>query len=154
MRRNENRSSHLQIRRGGRRSATQAGSVALEFAILLPFLLMVLVGIVEVGLMIYDKAALAAAARAAARAGTMVAVPALSAPQISAVASANCNDLLSFGNAGNSPSVTVNNASGTSPGNTLTVRISYTYRGLMLGSVFSALTGPVVLNATAVMTYE
>jgi Flp pilus assembly protein TadG len=115
---------------------------------------MVLVGIVDVGLMIYDKAALATAARAAARAGTMVAVPALSAPQISAVASANCNDLLSFGNAGNSPSVTVNNASGTSPGNTLTVRISYTYRGLMLGSVFSALTGPVVLNATAVMTYE
>jgi Flp pilus assembly protein TadG len=136
------------------RPVAERGSSTLEFVILLPFLMMVMVGIIDSSLVMYDKAALVAAARAAARAGTVVSVPALTTAQIAAVASANATASLVNGGASSTPSVTVTHASGTSTGNPLTVQISYTYRGLLLGSALSALTGPVVLNVTAVMNYE
>jgi Flp pilus assembly protein TadG len=126
----------------------------LEFVILLPFLLMVLFGIVDVSLMMYDKAALVTAARLAARAGSVIHVPALTTTQIAAVATANANGSLISGGASSMPSVTVTQANGTTSGSALTVQISYTYNGLVLGSTLSALTGPLVLNATAVMNYE
>ena len=128
----------------------QAGSVSLEFVILLPLLIMILGGIADFSLMMYDKAALVTAARVAARAGTMVSAKA----DVAAVATANANgSLVSFGTS-SAPSVTVSPSGAGSPGTPLTVQLSYTYHGLFLGSVFSALTGPVVLNATAVMNFE
>jgi hypothetical protein len=36
----------------------------------------------------------------------------------------------------------------------LTVTVTYRYQGLVLGSAFSSLTGPVTLTATTVMDYE
>jgi Flp pilus assembly protein TadG len=133
---------------------SDAGSVALEFVILLPFLIMVLVGIVDGSLMLYDKAALTNAAGAGARAGTILKVQRLSTTQIIAITTASAQGSLVTNGKANSPTVTVTQANGTTSGSPLTVTVSYTYQGLLLGSAFSALTGPIVLNATAVMNYE
>lgn len=154
MRRLEHRLVIGRPRRGRACSIAEAGSSTLEFVILLPFVIMVLVGILDSSLMMYDKAALVAAARAAARAGTVVSVPTLTTAQISAVATSNANASLVSGGGSSSPTVTVTQPSIITSGNPLTVQLSYTYRGLLLGSALSAFTGPVVLNASATMNYE
>jgi Flp pilus assembly protein TadG len=133
---------------------SDAGSVSLEFVIMLPFLIMILVGIIDGSLMLYDKAAIANAARAGARAGTVLKVPPLTTGQIAAITTASAQGSLVTGGNASLPTVTVTQANGTSSGSPLQVTVSYTYQGLMLGSALSALTGPIVLNATAVMNYE
>jgi Flp pilus assembly protein TadG len=133
---------------------SDAGSVSLEFAILLPFLIMVLVGIIDGNLMLYDKVAITNAARAGARAGTVLKVSPLTTSQIAAITAASArSNLVTNGNPA-SPIVTVTQPSGTISGSPLQVAVSYTYQGLILGSAMSFLTGPIVLNATAVMNYE
>ncbi|MFP3563332.1 TadE/TadG family type IV pilus assembly protein [Paraburkholderia sp. SIMBA_030] len=131
-----------------------AGSVSLEFAILLPFVIMVLVGIIDGNLMLYDKVAITNAARAGARAGTVLQVPPLTTSQIAAITTTNAqSNLVTNGNAA-LPVVTVTQPGGPISGSPLQVKVSYAYQGLMLGSAMSSLTGPIVLNATAVMNYE
>jgi Flp pilus assembly protein TadG len=128
--------------------------VTLEFIVLLPFLIMVLVGIIDGSLILYDKAALTNAARAGARAGTVLKVPPLTTSQIASIAIASAQGSLVTGGTPPSPTVTVTQPNGTISGSPLQVALSYTYHGLLLGSAFSALTGPIVLSATAVMNYE
>jgi Flp pilus assembly protein TadG len=140
--------------RGRRASVKENGSVAIEFVIVLPFLLLVLVGIIDVTLMLYDKAAIANAARVAARAGTCVSVPPLTKSQISATATAALSGDLLSGRSSNVPTVTVNQPNGTATGSPLSVTVSYPYQGLFVGSAFTTLTGPISLSATAVMNYE
>jgi hypothetical protein len=48
----------------------------------------------------------------------------------------------------------VNQSAGTSPGSPLTITVSYQYQGLVLGSAFSSLTGPITVTAVTVMNYE
>ncbi|SAK86827.1 TadE family protein [Caballeronia hypogeia] len=132
-------------------AGTQRGSVTLEFVILLPFLIMVLVGIFDLSLMMYDKAALTSAARVAARAGTVISVPPLSTSRIAAIAVSNASGSLISGGTNNPPTATATEQTDATSGNTLKVTLSYTYSGLLLGSAFSALTGPIMLSASAVM---
>ena len=130
------------------------GVVALEFALVFPFLMMVLFGIVDVSLLLCDKAVITNASREAARAGVVVRVPPLTAAQITTVALNYAQNSLITGGTETTPTVTVNQSSGTSSGNPLTVTVSYTYEGLFVGSALSVLTGPVTLSATTVMNYE
>ncbi|RKP52301.1 TadE/TadG family type IV pilus assembly protein [Trinickia fusca] len=130
------------------------GVVALEFALVLPFLMMVLFGIVDVSLMLCDKAVITNASREAARAGVVVHVPRLTSTQITNVALTYTQNSLISGGTPASPTVTVNQSSGTLSGDPLTVTVSYTYQGLFVGSALSSLTGPVTLSATTVMNYE
>jgi Flp pilus assembly protein TadG len=141
-------------RRTFRLLRSDAGSVSLEFIILLPFLIMVLVGIVDGSLILYDKAALTNAARAGARAGTVLKVPPLTTSQIASITTTSAQGSLVSGGTASSPTVTVTQSNGTATGSSLQVAVSYAYRGLLLGSTLSTLTGPIVLNATAVMNYE
>jgi Flp pilus assembly protein TadG len=140
--------------RASRLAGASRGSAAIEFAILLPFLIMVLVGIIDVNLIFYDDAVITNAARAGARAGTVLQVPPLSITQIASITTAYAQSSLVTGDSATSPAVTVTQSNGTTPGSSLQVAVSYTYQGLLLGSVFSALVGPVVVNARAVMIYE
>ncbi|AOJ11448.1 pilus assembly protein TadE [Burkholderia sp. ABCPW 14] len=132
----------------------QRGVVSLEFVLMLPFLLMVLLGIIDVSFILCDKAVITNASREAARAGVVLHVPQLSTAQISTVALAYTQNNLITGGTATAPTVAVSQPSGTSSGNPLSVTISYTYTGLVLGSAFSALTGPVTITATTVMNYE
>jgi Flp pilus assembly protein TadG len=128
----------------------QSGSVSLEFVILFPFLIVVLVGIFDFSLMMYDKAALVTAARAAARAATVVG----STVNAATFAQTSANSALVSGSASSPATATAAPQVDAWGNRQLNVTITYTYNGLLLGSTLSALTGPITLNATAVMNYE
>ncbi|SIT37064.1 TadE family protein [Paraburkholderia piptadeniae] len=141
---------------GARRASSggERGSIALEFVLVFPFLMLVLFGIVDVSLLLCDKAVITNASREAARAGVVVRIPQFTVSQISNVALNYAQRNLVTGGTATAPTVTVDQSNGTSPGSPLQVTVTYQYRGLVLGSAFASLTGPVTLSATTVMNYE
>nr|WP_235850713.1 TadE/TadG family type IV pilus assembly protein [Paraburkholderia piptadeniae] len=116
--------------------------------------MLVLFGIVDVSLLLCDKAVITNASREAARAGVVVRIPQFTVSQISNVALNYAQRNLVTGGTATAPTVTVDQSNGTSPGSPLQVTVTYQYRGLVLGSAFASLTGPVTLSATTVMNYE
>jgi Flp pilus assembly protein TadG len=130
--------------------------VAVEFALVLPILLVILFGIIEFGLIMYDKAVLTNASREAARAGIVLRNPKPSVADIQGVAGSYCNGLVSFGTA-SAPAVTVTQP-GTS-GSILTVTVTYNYGTLVIGKLIELASGgtfanPIPLTATASMINE
>ncbi|KVA04342.1 pilus assembly protein TadE [Burkholderia latens] len=140
--------------RAAMRARAARGVVSLEFALMLPFLLMVLIGIIDVSLLLCDKAVITNASREAARAGVVLRVPMLTTTQIANVALGYTQNNLVSGGAATAPTVTVTQANGTTSGSALTVTVTYTYSGMVLGTALSALTGPVTISASSVMLYE
>ncbi len=128
------------------------GGAAIEFALVLPLLLLLIFSIIEFSIALYDKAVITNAAREAARAGVVVRTNRLTEAQIETVARDYMTDrLISFGSG--VPSVTANNSAGVSGAN-LTVTVNYTFNGLGVGPLLSALTGPITLSSTAIMINE
>jgi len=140
--------------RGATGARHARGVVSLEFALMLPFLLMVLIGIIDVSLLLCDKAVITNASREAARAGVVLRVPMLTPTQIANVALSYTQNSLVSGGTGTVPTVAVTQANGTTSGTALTVTVTYTYSGLVLGTALSVLTGPITISASSVMLYE
>ncbi|BCF95161.1 TadE/TadG family type IV pilus assembly protein [Paraburkholderia largidicola] len=141
-------------RRRRRSSRAQRGVAAVEFAIVLPLLLLVLFGIVEFGVALYDKAMITNASREGARAGVVLRTPKPGAQDITNVVLAySRNYLITFGSS-NTPTVSVPSGIGGTFGTPLTVTVSYQYAGLGLGAMLSAFTGPIVMTATTIMNNE
>lgn len=129
----------------------QRGTATVEFGLLLPVLVLVLSGIVEFGMALYDKAVITNASREGARAGIVLRVPPVQSSEITArVRNYTDNALLTLG--ASSP-VTVDFPVQTNPDH-LAVRVSYTFRGLALGTLLSAVNAPLVLTSTTVMVRE
>ncbi|EIP84996.1 hypothetical protein A33K_18267 [Burkholderia humptydooensis MSMB43] len=128
--------------------------VALEFVLVFPFFMLVLFGIVDVSLLLCDKAIITNASREAARAGVVACVPPMTASAISQVALNYAQNNLVTGGTATTPVVAVDQSAGTTSGSPLKVTVTYTYQGLVLGSALSSLTGPVTLTAITVMNYE
>jgi Flp pilus assembly protein TadG len=61
---------------------TQKGTSTVEFAMILPFFLIMLFGIMEFGMLLYDKAVITNASREAARSGIAFRRPALTVPEL------------------------------------------------------------------------
>ena len=142
----------------------QAGAEIVEFAVILPFLLLVMFGIMEFGLVFYDKALITNASREAARSGIAYKCPVLSADEIKAVSDGYNGFLISFGES-IPPTVTVSPTPPTSTtncgansGTPLTVTVTYSYQFLVFGNLFSlfvsGFTNPLSLSETTVMNYE
>ncbi len=129
----------------------QRGTATVEFGLLLPLLVLIVSGIVEFGMALYDKAVLTNASREGARAGIVLRVPAVSNGEISTrVLDYSGNALLTLG----APSpVTVDFPVQANPAH-LAVRVSYTFRGMALGNLLSAMGSPLVLTSTTVMVRE
>ena len=142
------------MKRLARLASNERGVAALEFVLVFPFLMTVLFGIVDTSLLLCDKAVITNASREAARAGVVVRVPQMAASDVANVALAYTQNNLVTGGTSTTPTVNVNQSAGTSPGSPLTVTVTYTYEGLVLGSALSSLTGPVTVSATTVMDYE
>jgi Flp pilus assembly protein TadG len=137
--------------------AKERGIVALEFVLVLPFLLIVLFGIIDTSLLLCDKAVITNAAGEAARAGIVVRTPPLTASQIQSVALAYTQNNLVTGGTATTPTVSVTPSGGCASagsGSALNVTVNYTYEGLVLGSALSSLTGPVTVTAVAVKNCE
>ena len=77
---------------------SQKGATAVEFAIILPLLLLLIFGIIEFGLLLFNRHVITNAAREAARAGIVVRIPRLPDAEIETVARNYCEQyLVTFG---------------------------------------------------------
>jgi Flp pilus assembly protein TadG len=144
-----------------KRLRCQKGVAAVEFAIILSVLMMIVLGIIEFGLLLYDKQVITNASREGARAGVVVVVPRVSDAGIQAVVNNYiATNLISFGSTPTSPVTTIvrvldgegiplNNF-----GDNLTVTVTYNYNFLVLPNFVAGLTGVQTLVATAVMRME
>jgi Flp pilus assembly protein TadG len=104
----------------------QSGGAAAEFAILLIFLVMLLFGIIEFSLILYNQAVITNASREGARAGIVFTNgPRVTATDIEAVVNAYCAQYLITAPPMGTPNITV--TPGTDPGDPLTVRVQYHY---------------------------
>ena len=77
---------------------SQKGATAVEFAIILPLLLLMIFGIIEFGLFLFNRHVITNAVREAARAGIVVRIPRLSNDDIETIAINYCEQyLVTFG---------------------------------------------------------
>ena len=136
----------------------QRGGSAVEFAIVLPILVVLIFGIIEFSILFYDKAVITNASREGARAGIVFAPTGsrLDETEIKAVVNSYCaNNLITFGSATSvDTNVDPEDLNSGSPGDPLTVTVDYSYDFLVLPNFVTALTGPIDLQAVTVMRME
>jgi Flp pilus assembly protein TadG len=136
----------------------QAGAAAIEFALVLPLLIILAFGIIEFSILFYDKAMITNASREGARVGI---VDDSGYPDDSAIKTSVKdyvhNHLISLGQPSNDE-LTDDDIAITRPieasGASLTVTVSYDYHFLVLPEFIATLTGPINLSATTVMRME
>jgi Flp pilus assembly protein TadG len=127
----------------------QRGASAIEFAIVLPLLLLVVDGVMEFGMLAFDKVMITHAAREAVRAGVVLSSPKLTSTDIALVASNYCQHfLLSFGST-QGLQVVANQSSDGASQTPLRVSISFTYTSLLYGGTMAAIQRPIVLTSQA-----
>lgn len=150
--------THASVHSGGiahgRQGAAQGGSATVEFALLLPWLLALLLGVVEMGLALHDKAVLTQACREGARAGIVMRSPKLSVAEVQAIVQQQAQAQLVSLLPAAPVQVSVQQSSPAAYPNTLQVAARYTFQGLAWGSLLQALGVPLVIQATVVMVHE
>ena len=128
----------------------EKGTGLVEFAIILPVLLMLVFGIIEFGLLLFNRQIITNASREGARAG-IVQSPKLTGPEIQTIVDNYCtNRLVTFGTPVN-PVTTVTGAGGGFSSD-LTVQVQYTYTFLVLPNFMSGLLGNI--SVQTVMRHE
>lgn len=129
----------------------QTGASAIEFALLLPLMLLLIDGIMEFSILMYDHTVISNAAREAVRAGIVVKSPKLSDDEIRNVALNYAQTyLLSFGNL-EALQVDVVQTVGGAYQTPLAVTVTFNYTSLLFGSNFSAFNqalSPMVVTVT------
>ncbi|MGD8801344.1 MAG: pilus assembly protein [Desulfobacterales bacterium] len=116
----------------------QRGTSAVEFAIVLPLLVVFIFGIIEFGLVFYNKAMVTNASREAARAGIVYRDPPVTAAEIQSVVDSYCGGMLvSFGS---SPGAVTTVPSGecANHGDELVVNVAYRYDFLLIPDFLTA----------------
>jgi Flp pilus assembly protein TadG len=140
---------------------TNRGASAVEFAIVLPLLVLLLFGIIELSLALYDQAMITNASREGARFGIVYRVPAISDTEITDVVNNYLgSNLVTFGGKRSPSSSPVSGATvivtrtGVSPGGDLKVRVGYTYNFLVLPKFTPGLGLGINMAAETVMRME
>jgi len=112
---------------------SERGASAVEFAIIMPLLVAFVLGIIEFGVILYDKAVVTNASREAARAGIVFQPdPRVDEIKIKNVGLNYCGSwLITFGNS-SGPDITVPNGICTNSGDELEVQVDYNYEFLLL----------------------
>ncbi len=136
---------------------SEKGASVVEFALILPLLLVMLFGIIEFGLILYDQAMLTNASREGARAGIISSSPRLSEAQIRTIALNYLDDghlLKTFDSSTATPNVTALIPADPSFGEDLTVKVSYVYNFLLIPGFIPGIPSSITLAAESVMKYE
>lgn len=119
------------------RLKSQSGASAVEFAVILPILLLLVFGIIEMGFVLFDKAMITNASREGARTGISYRVPPFTDEEISNVVNSYLgNALITFAESAN-PKATVTR-NGSNPGDELKVTVAYTYTSLILPNLINS----------------
>ncbi len=130
------------------------GAAAVEFALILPLLLLLVGGMVEMSWIMFDQAVLTNASREGARAGIVLRNPKLTDEEIEAVVTGyTAGALLGLGPQ-TVPTVTVEQDTDPQFSSPLRVSVSYPFTGFAAVGLMSLLSGPVQLGATTVMRHE
>jgi Flp pilus assembly protein TadG len=133
----------------------EKGASVVELALLLPLLFLLLFGIIEFGIILFDKAMLTNACREGARAGIVARSPRLPEAEIAAVTVHYCgNHLITFGASPTPPAVTVTFPADTTFGNDLGVNVTFVYDFLLIPGFIPGLPHTINLTAASVMKYE
>lgn len=141
-----------------KRISIQKGAVAVEFAIILPTFLLLLFGMIEFSLILYDQAIITNASREAARSAIAFKTPKLTAQQVQQIAIDRSNHLISF--EGSTPKVVISpSVIPETAGDSVQVTVQYDYTFLVFGNLLSLVSGgsilnPLTLSATTVMNNE
>ena len=133
----------------------------IEFAIVLPLLIIFVFGIIEFGLIIYDKAMITNASREGARVGIIFRVDSngdyISPDEVQGLIEGRVREYLStylinFGP--HNLTIDIPPVTGTSPGGILTVTVNYDYRFLVIPSFIRSITPTIQLSAATTMRLE
>jgi Flp pilus assembly protein TadG len=129
------------------------GAELVEFALVLPILLILVFGIIDFALATFDKAVITNAAREGARAGIVYRFPQATGPQLQAIVTGVVTNycstyLVTFG--GQAPTVTV--SGGGASGAQLTVQVDYQYSYLAVANFLGL--APLNLRSTSTMRME
>jgi Flp pilus assembly protein TadG len=146
---------------------SQSGAQVLEFALLLPFFLLIIFLIIDFGFLVYNKAILTNASREAARKGSMLTALPWSETAIKAVACDYARNALISTRSGThtatcsgtaDPSIVVTNVAGNVPplfGDPIVVQITYVYSGFLTSTSSLILrVPPWTLVASTKMNHE
>jgi len=136
------------------RKQNERGVSAVELALIMPLLVIILFGIIEFGLILYNQQVITNASREGARKGILFSPPPLERPtkeQIkTVVTNYTSGNLITF-KSGTTPSPDVPTGPCTALGNDLTVTVDYQYTFLILDGF--GFTGP-LLKARTTMRCE
>ena len=131
----------------------QKGASAVEFALIVPLLVLVIFGIIEFGLLLYNQQVITNASWEGARAGVVVGLDRSGNEHetISQNTATNycSNHLVTFSD--DSSPLSISTSGAASSGDDLTVTVSYLYDFLMLSNLGI---GPVTLDAKTIMKLE
>lgn len=132
----------------------QQGAAAIEFALVLPLLIILVFGIIEFSILLYDKAMITNASREGARAGIVYSYPdRITDGEITSVITDYCkNYLITFGS-GTLQSPVISR-SGNSSGDSLTVTVRYKYDFLVLPNFVGSLIGGKEIIGQTIMRME
>ncbi len=138
-----------------KRLRCQKGVAAIEFAIVLPLLMMIVFGIIEFGLLMYDKQVITNASREGARIGISDVVV-FDADIEAVVGNYIASNLITFGTTPTSPVTTIEPADRTGMvfGQDVTVTVTYNYDFLMLPNFVADFAGVQTLATTTVMKMQ
>ncbi len=135
--------------------AGEKGIAAVEFAIVLPLLVTLIFGIIEFGLVMYNKQVITNASREGARAGIVKRKPVLDDDNIKKIVSQySLNHLVTFGATPETPNTVIDHAAGQTFGNDLKVTVNYRYHFLVISAFIPGLGKSLQLTAQTVMRYE
>ena len=132
----------------------EKGAAMVEFSLILPLLAILLFGVIEFSLLLYNKQVITNASREGARAGIVAQTPRLTLTDIQQVVNNyTTSHLITFGTT-SPPVISIDNSGGTAFGNDLIVTVSYKYDFLVLPNFVASLAGGINLKAETVMRYE
>jgi Flp pilus assembly protein TadG len=135
------------------RARDEAGIAAIEFALFLPLLLILLLGIIDFGMLMTSRAGLVNASREGVRAGIILTDPPRTADDIETVV----KDAMTYSGWDSSDvaaaSVTVAGTGGTT-GTDLTVQIESNYSFFILSHLIPSIADDIPLRATTTMKHE
>jgi Flp pilus assembly protein TadG len=140
----------------------QKGVAIVEFALVVPLLLMLIFGMIEFSLLFYNKAMLTNACREGARQGIVFRADVngdrdpVTDAEIRNVVLAYCQDyMVNFGPASlTAGDITVNRPSGAAPGQPLEVAATYHYDFMVMPGFIAALAGGLDIPARTIMRIE
>ena len=145
------------------RVRNEKGGSLVEFAIILPILLIIIFGIIEFGILLFDKAMITNASREGARAGIVFnfdpsGPTRISDGEITSIVRAYCEQHVVSLGGGSGLQIPAPVRTGSQEGASLTVTVNYQYRFLVLSNLMALfgddIASPLNLRAVTVMRLE